>query len=362
VSAGPIMIMAGGTGGHIFPGLAVAEALKARHTDVVWLGSEHGLEARLVPEAGLPLERISITGLRGRGWMAWLAAPLRLAIALVQAWRALRRRQPAVVLGLGGFVAGPGGLAAWLTGRPLLIHEQNAVAGSTNRVLARLARRVFAAFPDSFPPRVHAELIGNPVRASILALAPPRQRFAQRGSAPARLLILGGSQGARVLNRTLPSAIASLPAQVRPEIWHQAGAEAAPTQQAYGELGVTARVDAFISDMAAAYGWADLVVARAGALTLAELAAAGLGAVLVPFPHAVDDHQTANARHFVRAGAALLLPQDSLTAETLAQRLQGLLTDRPSLLGLAECAHGLAHADAAGVLAEACLATLGAAP
>jgi UDP-N-acetylglucosamine--N-acetylmuramyl-(pentapeptide) pyrophosphoryl-undecaprenol N-acetylglucosamine transferase len=358
MNPGPVMIMAGGTGGHIFPGLAVAAMLRERNRAVVWLGTPHGLEARLVPEAGLAIEYISIAGLRGRSWLAWIAAPVRLIIALAQALGALRRRRPAVVLGLGGFASGPGGVAAWLTGRPLLIHEQNAVAGTTNRALSRIARRVFEAFPDSFPPRVATEVVGNPVRRSILELPRPQARFEARAGLRPRLLVLGGSQGARVLNQTLPEALAMLPEAVVPEIWHQAGSEADQTRNAYAQHGLTARVDAFIGDMAEAYGWADLAVARAGALTLSELAAAGLGAVLVPYPHAIDDHQTANARHAVHAGAAILLPQSELSAAALADRLQALLGDRAGLLALAENARSLVHGDAAARLADACIATM----
>jgi UDP-N-acetylglucosamine--N-acetylmuramyl-(pentapeptide) pyrophosphoryl-undecaprenol N-acetylglucosamine transferase len=355
MSRGPVMIMAGGTGGHIFPGLAVAEALKQRSTSVVWLGTPLGLEARLVPAAGLPIEYISIAGLRGRGWLAWIAAPVRLVIALVQALCALRRRRPIAVLGLGGFVSGPGGVAAWLLGRPLLIHEQNAVAGTTNRLLCRIADRVFEAFPHSFPGRVRAESIGNPVRGEIRALAPPQQRFAGREGV-LRVLVLGGSQGARALNRAVPAAIAELACELRPELWHQAGAGQTETAATYAERGVTARVDAFIDDMATAYAWADLVIARAGALTLSELVAAGVGAVLVPFPYATDDHQTANARHSVRAGAAVLLPEHDLNAAVLAARLRELLENRDELLRLAVNARALAAGDAAATLAEACLA------
>lgn len=352
MSGQPVMIMAGGTGGHVFPGLAVARALGERGVDVVWLGSAHGLENEWVPAAGLPLERLAVSGLRGRGLRGWLAAPVRLVRAVRQAGRILKRHAPRSVLSLGGFAAGPGGLAARLGGVPLVVHEQNAVAGLTNRVLARLARRVLAGFPGALP---RAEVVGNPVRPDIAGLPAPRARFAGR-EGPPRLLVLGGSQGARRLNEVVPAALARLPGEARPAVRHQCGArhlEAA--RAAYRETGIDAEVVPFIDDMASAYGWADLVISRAGALTLAELAAAGLGAVLVPFPHAVDDHQAVNARGFVEAGAAEMLRESALDPASLAERLAPLLADRARLGAMAEAARGLAHADAAERLADACM-------
>jgi UDP-N-acetylglucosamine--N-acetylmuramyl-(pentapeptide) pyrophosphoryl-undecaprenol N-acetylglucosamine transferase len=349
------MIMAGGTGGHVFPGLTVADALRRGRHAVVWLGTHNGLEARVVPRAGLEMEWVSISGLRGHGWIDWLLAPWRVAGAVAQALLVMRRRRPSAVLGMGGFVSGPGGVAAWLCRRPLLIHEQNAVAGVTNRLLARFADRVFEAFPGSFPAAARAQLIGNPVRRAIASLAPPRERFeARRGERP-RLLVLGGSQGARTLNRVLPEALARLPEALRPSIWHQAGAGAEEARALYARHDLAPRLEAFIEDMAAAYGWADLVVARAGALTLAELAAAGVGAILVPYPHAVDDHQTRNAQSFVAEGAGILIPEKELQAGALAQRLAQLLGDREKLLGLAEHARRQARISAAEALAGACV-------
>ena len=297
MSRGPIMIMAGGTGGHVFPGLAVAAALRARDRTVVWLGTQRGLEARVVPPAGIDVEWISIAGVRGKGVLALVAAPFRIARALAQALGALRRRRPAAVLGMGGFVAGPGGFAAWLTRRPLLLHEQNAIAGTTNRLLAPLATRIFAAFPGSFPGRRDDEVIGNPVRATIVPSDSPRERLLARRAERRRLLVVGGSLGARILNQTLPRALAAIPAERRPEVWHQAGRTGIDdARKAYAEADVEARVDAFIDDVAGAYRWADLVVARAGGITLAELGVVGVGAILVPFRAAIDDHQTRNAR------------------------------------------------------------------
>ncbi|MFO7604085.1 MAG: undecaprenyldiphospho-muramoylpentapeptide beta-N-acetylglucosaminyltransferase, partial [Gammaproteobacteria bacterium] len=284
-----IMIMAGGTGGHIFPALAVAHELRQQGHRVTWLGTPHGMEARLVPQAGYAMEYISIQGLRGHGVARWLLAPFKLLGAILQALRILSRQRPHVVLGMGGFVAGPGGVASWLWRCPLVIHEQNAAPGLTNRLLARLATTVLQAFPNSLPK---ARLTGNPVRDSISRLAPPEQRYAQRQDA-LRILILGGSQGALILNQIVPAALARVGAQPPLQIWHQCGERhLQATLETYADAGVHARVAAFIDDMAEAYAWADLVICRAGALTIAELAAAGVAAVLIPFPHAVDDHQT----------------------------------------------------------------------
>ncbi len=354
MNAGPVLIMAGGTGGHVFPALAVARALHSRNESVVWLGSVQGMEARIVPAEGIPLETIRVGGLRRKGAMTWLAAPWRLLIALADALRVLRRRRPRVVLGMGGFAAGPGGVAAWLLGRPLVIHEQNAVAGLTNRLLAGIAREVLTAFPGSFSASRKARVIGNPVRQEIAALPPPRARLAGRSGA-LHLLVLGGSQGARVLNETVPAAVASLSAGAALQIWHQTGtATMELAQDAYRNAGVQARVEAFITDMAAAYAWADVVVCRAGALTVSELAAAGLPAVLVPFAGAVDDHQTRNAAFLVEAGAATLVAQAELTAARLAAELAPYLSDRALVLTRAERARALAHAGVAEEIAATC--------
>jgi UDP-N-acetylglucosamine--N-acetylmuramyl-(pentapeptide) pyrophosphoryl-undecaprenol N-acetylglucosamine transferase len=356
MTSGPIMIMAGGTGGHVFPGLAVADELKARHRDVVWLGTHRGLEARIVPQHGIEIEWITIAGVRGRGTLAWLSAPFRLAAAMLEAVGALRRRRPAAVLGMGGFVAGPGGLAAWLTRKPLLIHEQNSVAGTTNRWLAPLASRVFEAFPGSFPPRAHAELIGNPVRRALTATESPRARLTARRAARRRVLVIGGSQGARILNETLPRALAALPAAQRPEVRHQAGRLGfAAARDLYAAAGVEARIEEFIDDVGAAYQWADLVVARAGALTVAELATIGVGAILVPFKAAIDDHQTRNARHFVAGGAGLMLAEQEFSPTRLAEVLVGCLEDFDRLVAMAEAARAQARPNAAEKLADACV-------
>jgi len=352
---GPILVMAGGTGGHVFPALAVAEALRARRLDVVWMGTRRGLEARIVPEAGIPVEWISIAGLRGKTLLSRLTGPFRVAWAVIQALGVVARLKPAAVLGMGGYAAGPGGIAAWLLRRPLVIHEQNAVAGVTNRVLARFARRVLAAFPGAFPATVPAEVVGNPVRPAITALPAPEHRFAGR-EGPVRVLVLGGSQGALALNRTVPAALARLPAGVRPEVRHQAGsATIGQAREAYRAAGVDAEVVEFIGDMAEAYGWADLAICRAGALTVRELAAAGLGAVLVPFPAAVDDHQTLNAGYLVGAGGAVLIQEADMDVDGLAGILRELLGDRRRLAEMAGRARSVARPDALETIERACL-------
>jgi UDP-N-acetylglucosamine--N-acetylmuramyl-(pentapeptide) pyrophosphoryl-undecaprenol N-acetylglucosamine transferase len=351
-ASAPVLIMAGGTGGHIFPGLAVAECLRAHGVPVVWLGAVGGMETRVVPAHQIELHTVAVGGLRGKGWKTRLLAPLMLVRALCASLVVLHTVKPRSVLSMGGYVAGPGGLAAWLLRRPLLVHEQNRVAGFTNRKLAGFAKRVLAGFADALP---HAEWVGNPVRAAIAALPVPAQRMAARSGTP-RLLVLGGSLGARALNLMLPSALAKLPLAQRPEVLHQCGSRGLDeARAAYAQAQVNAQVVPFIDDMAGSYGWADLAVCRAGALTVAELAAAGLGAVLVPFPHAVDDHQTRNAEVLVAAGAAELVQESDLDAHTLAQRLESLLDDRPKLLAMAEAARTLAKPDAAEVIARACV-------
>ncbi len=351
-STRPVLIMAGGTGGHIFPGLAVAAVLRAQGVPVAWLGARGGMETQLVPAHGIELHEVPVGGLRGKGWKTRLGAPLMLARALLASFAVLRRARPRSVLSMGGYVAGPGGLAARLTGTPLLVHEQNSVAGYTNRKLAGFARRVLTGFDGALP---HGTWVGNPVRASIAALPAPAERMAGR-SGPARLLVLGGSLGARALNLTVPRALAALPADQRPRVLHQCGTRGIDeARQAYAEAGVDADVVPFIDDMAAAYGEADLAICRAGALTLAELTAAGLGALLVPFPHAVDDHQTRNAEALVAAGAAELIKENALDAQPLAGRLSALLADRRRLVAMATAARRLAKPDAAQSIARACL-------
>ncbi|NEX18872.1 undecaprenyldiphospho-muramoylpentapeptide beta-N-acetylglucosaminyltransferase [Thiorhodococcus mannitoliphagus] len=350
-----IAIMAGGTGGHVFPALAVAEQLRQQGAEVFWIGTRAGMESRLVPEHGIDMEWVSIEGVRGKGLAQVLKAPAKLLAALSQARGIFRRRRPDLVLGMGGFVSGPGGLAARTLGLPLVIHEQNFVPGMTNQWLARMATRVFEAFPGSFPAARCAVVSGNPVRQAIAALPAPAERFAAR-AAPARLLVLGGSLGAKVLNEMLPPAIAALSATQRPQIRHQAGERTLEVAKAaYAAAGVDAEVMPFIRDMAEAYAWADLVVCRAGALTVSELAAAGVGSVLVPYPFAVDDHQVGNARYLTDVDAARLVIQRDLTLEGLRALLAELLEDRSRLVTMAEAARSRAQPEATARIAAACL-------
>ncbi|WP_240609810.1 undecaprenyldiphospho-muramoylpentapeptide beta-N-acetylglucosaminyltransferase [Billgrantia endophytica] len=347
--------MAGGTGGHVIPALSLARGLQAEGVEVHWLGSPHGIENRLVPDANIPLHHISVVGLRGKGAAGWLLAPFNLSRSVWQASRIIRELDPRLVVGLGGFASGPGGLAAWLGRRPLVIHEQNAVAGLTNKVLSRLAKRVYAAFEHAFNGR--CEVIGNPVRSGIAALgAAPRSAEAMAGRR-LRLLVVGGSLGALALNQRVPEALAWLPEERRPQVRHQAGRnKEGMTREAYAAHKVEADVVDFIDDMASAYDWADLVVCRAGALTVAELAAAAKPALFVPFPHAVDDHQTANAQALVEAGAADLLPQQHMTAASLAESLTMLL--QPDILAtMARRARACAHLDAVERLVAGCMET-----
>ena len=358
---GPVMIMAGGTGGHVFPALAVAKVLRERQVSVVWLGVPGSMEARLVPANGFPIEWVRVAGIRGKGLKSWVMAPFRIAGAVLACIRIMRRVKPAVVLGAGGYVSGPGGIAAWLLSIPLLIHEQNAVAGMTNRWLARVATQVLEAFPGSFPAGVQARAVGNPVRSDIAALPDPAARFAGRGSR-ACLLVFGGSQGAQRLNVMVPQALSLLDPSKRPEVRHQAGARGIDAARAaYLEFGVEAQVLPFIEDMAAAYAWADLALCRAVAMTIAELQAAGLGALMVPFPGAVDDHQTRNAEAMVRAGAGRILQERDMTPDSLSAGIAELTLDRPRMLKMAEAARSLRNIDAAARLADLCLAAGGAA-
>jgi UDP-N-acetylglucosamine--N-acetylmuramyl-(pentapeptide) pyrophosphoryl-undecaprenol N-acetylglucosamine transferase len=354
-----ILVMAGGTGGHVYPALAVAREIRARSHSVVWLGTHRGLEARVVPAAGFDIEWVSIGGLRGKGLKTLLAAPFRLLLALAQSLRVMVRHKPAAVLGMGGFVSGPGGIAAWLTRRPLVIHEQNAVAGLTNRLLARLARVVLQAFPGSFSSRVGARTVGNPVRADIAALPGPRERWEGR-SGRVRLLVFGGSLGARTLNLLVPAALALVPDAERPDVRHQTGDRtAAEAADAYRAAGIEARLDTYIEDMAEAYAWADVVICRAGALTVAEVAAVGLPAVFIPFPAAVDDHQTANASALADAGAATIIQERDLTPEQLARVIREWLADRSMLLERAERARAQARPDALANITGICLQAAG---
>jgi UDP-N-acetylglucosamine--N-acetylmuramyl-(pentapeptide) pyrophosphoryl-undecaprenol N-acetylglucosamine transferase len=349
-----ILIMAGGTGGHVFPGLAVADELRGRGWNVVWMGARGGLEARLVPARGYPVEWIRAAALRGKGLAAKLLLPLHLLIGFWQSARAIFRLRPDVVLGMGGYVAFPGGMMASLLARPLAVHEQNAIAGLVNRVLAGVADQALVAFPEALKG---AEWTGNPVRADIAAVAPPAARYAGR-SGPLRLLVVGGSLGAQALNEVVPQALALIDAPSRPSVAHQAGEKNLDAlKKNYAAAGVRGECLAFIEDMARSYAEADLVICRAGAMTVSELSAAGMASVLVPFPHAVDDHQTANARFLADRGAAILLPQKELSPARLAALIRSL--DRPALLAMAEKARVLGKPDAARVVADRCVALAG---
>ncbi|MFT3849206.1 MAG: undecaprenyldiphospho-muramoylpentapeptide beta-N-acetylglucosaminyltransferase [Propionivibrio sp.] len=346
-----LLVMAGGTGGHVFPGLAVADLLRSRGWNVVWMGNPDGMEARLVPTRGYEMAWVRFGALRGKGVSRKLSLPFNLLSGCWQAFKEMRRVKPDVVLGMGGYITVPGGLTAALTGRPLVVHEQNSIAGLANRMLAKIAKRVICGFPSTLPK---SQWAGNPVRREIADLAPPAERMADRLAAdePLRLLVLGGSLGAAAINEMVPKGVALLPENERPLIVHQAGEKhLAQLEKNYAEAGVRANCVAFVEDMAGAYEWADLVICRAGALTVAELAAAGVASILVPFPFAVDDHQTYNAKFLASAGGAVLLPQNEMTPESVS-----LIRNysRGQLLQMAEKARALAKPDAAAEVARVC--------
>ena len=346
------MIMAGGTGGHIIPALAVADHLRDQGWRIVWMGNPEGMEARMVPARGYEFAPVRFAALRGKGLLRKLLLPVNLLRGFAEAWRQLKRWQPDVVLGMGGFITFPGGMMAALRGVPLLLHEQNSVAGLANKVLAPVADRILTGFPNVLKS---GEWVGNPVRAAIAALPEPTVRLAGRGDdEPLHLLVVGGSLGATALNECVPRALALLTQSERPLVIHQAGEKHIDgLRRAYTDAGVSGQLLPFIEDMAGAYAWADLVICRAGAMTVAELAAAGVASILVPFPHAVDDHQTVNARFLAAAGAAILLPQSALTPERLAELRR---MPRQQLLQMAEKARALARAGATADLAAACAA------
>ena len=349
-----VLIMAGGTGGHIFPGLAVAEVLRQKNIPVRWLGAKGGMEARTVPAAGIDLDLVAISGLRGKGLKRWIRMPFMLLRAVWQARRLLAANPPACAVSFGGYVAAPGGIAAWTRGIPVLVHEQNRIPGMTNRLLSRFSRKILQGFPGTFPEHLSAIDSGNPVRREVAALPGPQLRLAGR-TGPVRILITGGSQGAQVLNLVVPAALKLLPASIAIEVRHQAGAKRVDEAlDAYTEAGVDAEVQPFINDMAEAYAWADLVICRSGALTVAELAAAGVASVLVPYAYAVDDHQTRNAEYLSFATAAIILSQSSFEPRVLAMALEPLLADRAVLLSMAIAARQLALPDAAEKVVEAC--------
>ena len=324
------LVMAGGTGGHIFPGLAVAHALREQGWRVHWLGAPGSMEERLVPPQGFPLGTIDFAGVRGKGLLTLALLPLRLLKAFAQALSVVRRVKPDVVIGLGGYISFPGGMMAVLAGKPLILHEQNSVAGMANKMLASVADKVFAAFPNALPK---AQWVGNPLRQAFLQQPEPAERFAGR-SGPLKVLVVGGSLGAKALNDIVPQAVALLPVEARPQVVHQSGAKQIDALRAnYAAAGVQAELTPFIEDTAQAFADADLVICRAGASTVTELAAVGVAAIYVPFPHAVDDHQTTNAHFMVDAGGGWLMPQPALNAQKLAEMLQNM--QRSTLLNVA---------------------------
>lgn len=389
-----ILIMAGGTGGHVFPGLAVATRIKEQGFEVLWLGTKNGLEAEIIPKHSIPIRYLTITGLRGKGLLIRLLAPIRLMLALYQSIRILQTFKPDVVLGMGGFVTGPGGVAAWLLRYPLVIHEQNAIAGMTNRWLSRLAKRVLEGFPGSFSKSTKAIWVGNPVRETFGEQPPPEVRLAEfsqeakantssgsksgsrsGGKRPLRLLIIGGSQGAEALNQMLPLAYQQISKEFQPEIWHQTGRRNFESTQSlyqslYKKIGgeqsstlvesservePSIRVEPFIDDMASAYAWSDLVICRSGALTVAELSMVGVGSLLVPFPFAVDDHQTYNGRFLEQAGAAKLIPQKLLDPKKLADVITDFSQQPRLLLEMAEAARRVAKPAALNQVITHCI-------
>ena len=375
-----IVVMAGGTGGHVFPALAVADELRARGVEVSWLGTRLGLEAEVVPGAGFPIDYIQVAGLRGKGVISLLTAPLKLLSALYQSLQILRRRNPAAVLGMGGYVTGPGGLAAWLSRRPLLIHEQNARAGLTNRLLRPFAKRVMEAFPNTFESGTRVLHTGNPLRKAFVEKSHLEKAVGENAATdsrdvhkcdvhkcevhkreihkPLHLLVVGGSLGAVYLNSVVPATLAKLAAADRPEVWHQTGKQNfEATEAAYVAAGVmtaSVKLAPFIDDMTEAYAWADVVLCRAGAMTVAELAAAAVPSILVPFPYAVDDHQTANAHYLAAQQAAILIQQSQLNEDYLGQVLAGLTPAK--LQSMSEAAHKLALLDATAQVVDQCLA------
>lgn len=345
-----ILVMAGGTGGHIFPGLAVAERLRSQGWSVSWLGNASGMEYRIVPAKGFPFEHVKFGGLRGKGLLTKLLLPFNLIRAMAQSWQIIRRLKPSVVLGMGGYITFPGGLMSTLLGRPLVLHEANSVAGSANRILAKVATKVLTGFPQTIP---HAQWVGNPIRDSFENLADCKLRYANR-QGPIKLLVVGGSLGAAALNSAVPEALALIPSEKRPNITHQTGEKhLADVAKRYQELNVIGEIKPFIDDMAQAYADADLVICRSGAMTVSEIAAAGVAACFVPFPHAIDDHQTANARFLSDAQAAILIPQTKLNSQSLAELIQDL--SRPDLSEIAQRAQALAKHHATDHVAKICM-------
>ncbi len=349
----PVLIMAGGTGGHVFPALAVAEKLREKNIPVVWLGTKKGIESTLVVDAGIKIRWLSVTGLRGKSKLSLLLAPIKLLRACMQASWVLMTERPVVVLGMGGFVSGPGGLMSVLFRKPLLIHEQNAIPGLTNRLLAKLADTVIESFPNSFEISKPVQLVGNPVRNNIINIQQPAERLHGRDES-LNILVVGGSLGAAVLNQVVPEMLSLVGEKKILNVWHQTGMKNyQDTLNQYKEHKVEAKIEAFIDDMAEAYQWADVVICRAGAMTISELAMAGVASILVPYPYAVDDHQTANARFLADKEAAMLLPQEQMSAERLKTIVLNL--NREKILRMSETAKHVSKPEAANKVAELCM-------
>lgn len=350
-----VLIAAGGTGGHVYPALAVADYMREQNIKVTWVGTERGLEHRIVPAAGIPLEIISISGLRGKGLLNLLFVPMKLVVAVVQVIKIFVRVKPDAVLGMGGFVSGPCGLAAFILRKPLYLHEQNAIPGLTNKVLSYFATTAMQAFPGSLNTKKDIIVTGNPIRKDISELAEPEKRMSERND-NIRLLIVGGSLGAQALNENVPLALSELIKDIQPNVWHQTGkGKLNATIENYKKVKVEAKVTEFIENMAEAYAWADLVICRSGALTVSELANAGVAAILVPYPYAVDDHQTANGQYLTNVNAAILIQQEQLMPRLKEVMTELLQAGRIKLIDMAKAARELSKPDATKAVAEICL-------
>lgn len=350
-----VLVMAGGTGGHIFPGIAVADELKSQGWNVHWLGTAKRMEASIVPQHGYDISFINIAGIRNKSWQTWLKTPFKLMQSVMQSIKVIRQVNPDVVLGMGGYASAPGGFAAWLLGKPLVLHEQNAVAGLSNRFLSNIASKVLSAFPDAFPARIKHQVVGNPLRADIVAI---ENQIPEQPASSKKVLVVGGSLGAKILNETVPQALKQIKVQSL-NVWHQTGSgnqeKVLASYEEYGLASERVKVTEFIDDMAQAYQWADVVICRAGALTVSELAMAAKPAIFVPLPHAVDDHQTKNAMYLVSRGAAKLLPQKEFNGTTLAQMLNSLFISDKVVQSMSKAAHDAAHADATIRVAQTCV-------
>jgi len=350
-----VLIAAGGTGGHVYPALAVADYLREQDVKVTWVGTEKGLEHRIVPAANIPLEIISISGLRGKGLLNLLFVPLKLIVAVVQVIKIFIRIKPDAVLGMGGFVSGPCGLAAFILRKPLYLHEQNAIPGLTNKVLSYVATTAMQAFPNSLKTTKNIIVTGNPIRKAISEIAEPDARMSGHKD-NIRLLIVGGSLGAQALNENVPKVLSQIDKELQPTVWHQTGKNKLKTTiENYKKANIEAKVTEFIEDMSEAYEWADLVICRAGALTISELANAGVAAVLVPYPYAVDDHQTANAQYLTNVDAAILVQQEQLISKLKDVMTELLQAGRAKLVDMAKAARKLSKPDATKAVAEICL-------